>query len=347
MSKTVKLGNLAIGGKNPPRIKVMLKTPTSNRQGLLAEAKALQKEGAEALRMAVKEEGDVKVASFLKKNLKVPLVADIHFHPRLALLSIDGGLDGIRLNPLNISKKKDVVEIARAAKKNKVAIRVGVNSGGFKRDFSSKKEFARAMVSSVGSYLKILEGVNFFDIMVSLKGADVATTVLANQLFASKFSYPIHLGITATGVFLDGVVKSSIGLGDLLSKGVGDIIRVSLTAPSFLEIRVAKYILQTLGLRIFGPQIVSCPTCSRCEVDLIKIVDRFQKELICSGLKKPLHIALMGCVVNGPGEAYQADIGAAFGKKKAAIFKKDKILSWTNDKKVVGDLLKEIKKQWK
>ncbi len=347
MSKTVKLGKLAIGGKNPPRIKGMLKTVTSNRQGLLKEAKTLQEEGVEALRMAVKEESDIEVAKFLKKNIKVPLVADIHFNPKLALLSIDGGFDGIRLNPLNISKKKDVVEIARLAKKNKVPIRVGVNSGGFKQDFASKKAFAKAMVNNVGSYLKILEGVNFFDIMVSLKGADVETTVLANQLFASKFSYPIHLGITATGVFLDGVVKSSIGLGQLLQQGIGDIIRVSLTAPSFWEIRVAKYILQTLGLRSFGPQIVSCPTCSRCEVDLIKIVERFQKELDVSNLKKPLHIALMGCVVNGPGEAYQADIGVAFGKKKAAIFKKDKILSWTNDKKVVGDLLKEIKKRWK
>ncbi|MDD4182660.1 MAG: flavodoxin-dependent (E)-4-hydroxy-3-methylbut-2-enyl-diphosphate synthase [Candidatus Omnitrophica bacterium] len=346
MTRTVKLGNLKIGSKYPVRIKGMLKTPYSDIRGLIAEAKHLEKEGAEALRVAVREERDAKIAKTLKEEIGVPLVADIHFHYKVALAAIENGFDGIRLNPLNISKTTEIREVVRQAKACKIPIRVGVNSGGFKKNFSSPEALARQMVSSCGRYIRILEKESFFDIMVSLKGSDAATTIIANELFSKEFNYPLHLGITATGSYLAGVVKSSIGLGGLLSKGIGNIIRVSLTAPSFLEIRVAKYILQALNLRKYGPEIVSCPTCSRCEVKLIDIVDRFNKELIDSGLTAPIRIALMGCVVNGPGEARQADIGAAFGKKKAVIFKKDKILRNSDENNIIKDLLQEVRKTW-
>jgi len=324
----------------------MLKSPTTNIRQLSEEAKTLEKEGAEAIRIAVKEERDANLAHILKRKIKTPFVADVHFNYRLAILAIEKGFDSIRLNPLNITKPDQVRQIIRLAKQNRVSIRVGVNSGGFKKKFPSPQALAEAMLGKVRDYLAIFEKEGFFDIMVSLKGTDVLSTKIANELFAKEFDYPLHLGVTATGPFLCGVIKSSIALGDLLSRGIGNVIRVSLTAPSFWEIRVAKYILEALNLRKFGPQIISCPTCSRCEVDLISIVEKFQKSLNRLNLKKPLQIALMGCVVNGPGEAYQADIGAAFSKNKAVIFKKDKILGQSNEKRIINDLLKEVRSIW-
>jgi len=343
-TKTVKIGKLSVGGSNPIRIKAMLKTPTQDTKGLIIELKQLEREGAEAVRLAVREQKDAKLLSVLKKQTKLPLVADIHFDYKLALLAIDEGFQAIRLNPLNIYKPGEVKQVVCAAKANQVPIRVGVNSGGFKTRFSTSMELAKAMLGACEKYIKILESKNFFEIMVSFKASDVASTVEANRLFAKKFDYPLHLGVTATGPILEGAVKSSLGLGALLYEGVGDIIRVSLTAPSFWEVRIAKQILQYLDLRAFGPEIISCPTCSRCEVNLIEIVDKFKKKLEAKELKKPLGIALMGCVVNGPGEAHQADIGAAFGKKKAVIFKAGKILKQTNQDKVIEDLLRGVAK---
>jgi (E)-4-hydroxy-3-methylbut-2-enyl-diphosphate synthase len=344
MTKVVKIGTLGIGGKNPVRIKGMIKTPSSRLTALIREARELEREGAEALRVAVKQEKDAKLAGILKKHINIPLVADVHFHHRLALLSIDGGFEGVRLNPANISVPRQVKEVARLAKKNKVSLRVGVNSGGWRQDFSSPDRLARQMVKRVEGYLKILEKENFFDIMVSLKGSDTLSTITANKLFAEKFNYPLHLGVTASGPFLDGLVKSSLGIGSLLEQGIGSVIRVSLTAPARQEIKAAKSILGALNLRRFGPEIISCPTCSRCEVNLIKIAAAFDKKIQSLNLSRPLRIALMGCVVNGPGEAYQADIGAAFGSKKGAIFRKDKILGYVDEKNVIDVLLKEISK---
>ena len=341
-SKVVKIGNLRIGGNNPVRIKGMLKSPTGNSKNLIKEAKRLEKEGAEAIRFAVREEKDAKIYHLLRKHTAVPLVADIHFHYQLALLAIQEGFEGIRLNPLNIYKKKEVKEIAKLAKQYGISIRVGVNSGGFKKSFSSPRDLASQMVKASEAYVKLLERENFFDIMVSLKGADVLSTIIANRMLSKKCNYPFHLGVTATGPFAEAITKSSVGLGNLLYVGIGDVIRVSLTAPSFWEIRAAKNILQALNLRKFGPEIISCPTCSRCEVDLINIVDRFKKRLKKTGFNKPLRIAIMGCVVNGPGEAYQADIGVAFGRKKAVIFRKDKILKQSTETKVIDDLIREV-----
>ena len=346
MTKQVKIGKLAIGGRNPVRIKGMLKSSIDEPRRLIQEAKTLEKEGAEAIRVALRRREDAGVSKLLKKHISLPIVADIHFHPQLALLAIEQGFEGIRLNPLNIPKKKDVRQIAHLAKKNGVSIRVGVNSGGFKKSFSSYKGLAQAMAKKALDYVAVLEGVNFFDIMVSIKGSDVASTIAANEILTKKCNYPLHLGVTAAGPFSEGITKSALGLGNLLHEGIGDVIRVSLTAPSFWEIRIAKCILQSLDLRRFGPEIISCPTCSRCEVDLVDIVDRFKKNLKGLSLKKPLRIAIMGCVVNGPGEAYQADIGVAFGKNKAVIFKKDKILGQSNDKKIVADLIKEVRRIW-
>jgi len=346
MNKQVRIGELKIGGRNPVRIKGMLKSSTSEPRKLIREAKSLEKEGAEAIRLAVRQTEDAKLLKILKKHVSLPLVADIHFHPKLALLAIEEGFEGIRLNPLNIPKKKDVEKIAKLAKRYKTSIRVGVNSGGFKKDFSSVS-LAKEMVKKALKYVAVLERVEFFDIMISIKAADVVSTIAANEMLSKKCNYPLHLGVTASGPFSEGITKSAVGLGNLLYRGIGNVIRVSLTAPSFWEIRAAKYILQSLNLRKFGPEIISCPTCSRCEVDLMNIVERFKKNLGELQLDKPLRIALMGCVVNGPGEAYQADIGVAFGKKRAVIFRKNKILGQSNDKKVVADLIEVLRKECK
>jgi len=345
MSKKTKIGKLGIGGKNPVRIKGMLKTSTSNIPKLIAEAKSLEREGVEAIRMAVKDEADAKLVKKIKAKISVPMVADIHFNYRLAIAAIENGFDSIRLNPRNIFKKEQVEAVVDCAKSAGISIRIGVNSGGFAQKFSSNKALARAMVREVEKYLRIFEKKSFFDTMVSLKASEVDSTIAANQEFAKRFDYPLHLGVTATGPFSQAIVKSSLGIGILLSQGIGDVIRVSLTAPSFWEIRVAKYILQFLGKRKFFCELISCPTCSRCEVDLLSIVDKFSKEIEKDSTGLPEKVALMGCVVNGPGEAYQADIGVAFGKSKAAIFKKDKIVGYTNEKKVISDLRKQFKKK--
>ncbi|MDD5069126.1 MAG: (E)-4-hydroxy-3-methylbut-2-enyl-diphosphate synthase [Candidatus Omnitrophica bacterium] len=345
MSKTVKIRDLKVGGKNPVRIKGMLKTQITNKKGLLREALALQTEGADAIRVAVKRAEDASIVGELKKVVKVPLVADVHFHYKTALAAIESGFDSIRWNPLNITDKDQVRTVIKAAKKAKVSIRVGVNSGGFKQRFATERDLALAMLEKISESINLLEAENFFDIMVSLKASTVDATVLANRLFREKFDYPLHLGVTATGPFVPAIVKSAIGIGMLLKENIGDVIRVSLTGPSFWEIRVAKSILQAIGKLDDSPEIISCPTCSRCQVDLISLVENFEKEVLnCKkkGYVFPKKIALMGCEVNGPGEACQADIGVAFGKDKGSLFKKDKIIGSVSAKISMKNLVKKL-----
>jgi len=328
--REVKVGNVGIGGKNPIRIKGMLKSKLSEKL-LINEAKRLEKEGAEIVRVAFVEESNEKIIKKLKKVLKIPLVADIHFNSKLAFKAMEAGVDGIRLNPLNISSKKDVKGIIKEAKENKISIRVGINSGGFKRKFKDTRSLACEMLKVVRNYLRIFEEQNFSDIIVSLKAESVYATVLANKMFREEFDYPLHIGVTATGPFIDGIIKSSLGIGILLHGGIGEVLRVSLLAPSWQEVRVAKAIVQFLEKRKFFPEIIACPTCSRCQVDLKSIVNRFQKKL--KEKKVPFSkIALMGCVVNGPGEAIQADIGIAFAKKRGVIFKEGRILKTISQK---------------
>lgn len=348
-TREVKIGNVAVGGKNPVRVKAMLKTPVADFDNLYKEACKVKRAGAEVIRIAVRNQKDAVVAKKLKnKGFDIPIVADIHFDYKAATAAIENGFDSIRLNPLNLKKVTEIKKILKLAKEKNISIRIGVNSGGFKKNFKNDLSQAKEMVNAVLDYIKIFEKNRFFDIMVSLKAADVNTTILANRLFSKASNYPLHLGVTATGAFNQAVVKSSIGIGALLADGVGDIIRVSLTAPSDLEVEIAKNILQAVNARIFEPEIISCPTCSRCQVDLAQIVKKFKKSMPKKLDGFPSKIAIMGCVVNGPGEAYQADIGVAFGDKKAAIFKKDKILGWTDDKNVVNDLMSLIKEgTWK
>ncbi len=347
MTKQVRVGKLKIGGRAPILIQSMTKTDTRDVASTSRQIRELEKVGCDLVRVAVKDFQAASAIKKIKKCMKIPLVADIHFDHRLAIAAIENGADKIRLNPGNIHKEEQIIEVARAAKARKVPIRVGVNSGSvIKMPHVTGHDLrisAGLMVNSALDYIKILERAKFYDIIVSLKASDVLTTVRAYKRFAQKSRYPVHLGITAAGPISTGLVKSAIGIGVLLLEGVGDTIRVSLTGHPCEEVIAAKNILQALGLRIFGPEIISCPTCGRCQVDLIKIVNGFEKSYTLYAkrhtLKRFPRIAIMGCEVNGPGEAKDADIGIAFGKGTGVLFKKGKVIKRIKTKDVIRELI--------
>jgi len=332
----------------------MAKTKTADIEKTIAQIKNLQKAGCEILRVAVKDIYDARAIKKIRPKIKIPLVADIHFDWRLAIEAIENGADKIRLNPGNIYKQHEIEAIVAALKRQKIPLRIGVNSGSL-RDLNSKRlSLSDKLVASAMDYIKTVERLKFYDMVISLKGSDVADTVSAYRKIAKLCDYPLHLGVTATGLPRQGAVKSSIAIGALLLEGIGDTIRVSLTAGPEQEVRVAKAILEALGLRHFGPEIISCPTCGRCEVDLIKIVKELESRLsvipACrSGRDYRLStrlpkVAVMGCVVNGPGEAKGADIGIAFGKKEGLLFKKGKAIKKISSAACVNTLLKEMER---
>ena len=344
MTKQTRVGKLKIGGGAPIVIQSMAKTDTRDVSRTVKEIKTLEKTGCELVRVAVKDFEGASAIKKIKKSIKIPLVADIHFDYRLAIASIENGANKIRLNPGNIYKEEQVVEIARLAKTKRVPIRVGVNSGSLYPLGKTVKgnNLAERMVSSALDYIKILETQDFYDIIVSLKTSNVLTTIDAYRRFSKKSDYPLHLGITAAGPVSTGIIKSSIGIGALLLEGIGDTIRVSLTGDPCEEVTAAKNILQALGLRQFGPEVISCPTCGRCQVDLQGIVKKLAFSLQPSAFsQKTLKIAVMGCEVNGPGEAREADIGIACGKNGGVIFKKGKVLRRVKEKDIVKELINE------
>jgi (E)-4-hydroxy-3-methylbut-2-enyl-diphosphate synthase len=320
----------------------MLKIKTANVKKAIEEIKKLERIGCEIVRVAVKDSNDAGAIRQIKKKIKIPLVADIHFNWRLALESIKGGVDKIRINPGNISKLDELKQIIKSAKKRKIPIRIGVNSGSIPRKIRNMKlaDFAR-------KYIKVFEHQNFRDIIISLKSSSVTETIDAYRILADSCDYPFHLGVTAAGPYDTGIVKSSIGIGSLLVDGIGDTIRVSLTGDSREEVIVAKEILQSLRLRNFGPDIISCPTCGRCQVDLVNVVNKLQNQLSAISYqlsaKRPFSIAVMGCEVNGPGEASDADIGVAAGKKYGALFKKGRIIKRIKEKDFVKEIIKAVR----
>ncbi len=345
MRKQIKVGKLKIGGKAPIVIQSMTKTDTRDITSTIKEIKSLEKVGCELIRVAVKDFEGASAIKKIKKSINIPLVADIHFDYRMALIAIKNGADKIRLNPGNIYKEEHIKEVVRLAKKRRIPIRVGVNSGSVKH---KRKNIVDSMVTSALDYIKILEKQRFYDIIVSLKTSSVLTTIEAYRKFSKRSNYPLHLGITASGPISKGIIKSSIGIGALLLEGIGDTIRVSLTGDSLEEVIASKNILQALNLRRFEPDIISCPTCGRCQVDLQKIVRDVEKSLVGSRLETRKNsfpdIAIMGCEVNGPGEAKQADIGIACGKNKGIIFKKGKSVRIVREKDIVKELLKDIRR---
>ncbi len=323
-------------------IQSMIKVPTSDIKSVIAQIKRLEKSGCEAVRLAITDDGDVSSLKKIRKATKIPLIADIQFHTSLALKSIEAGADKIRLNPGNM-KKKGLKEIAYLAGERGIPLRIGANSGSIE---IKKKGLVVSLVDVVADWVKFFEDSGFFDLVISLKTTAVESTVSAYRMMAKRCNYPLHLGITEAGMGRDAVIKSSLGIGILLQEGIGDTIRVSLTEAPEEEIRVAQEILQSLGIRFFYPEIISCPTCGRCEINLPRIVKEVKKKLLTLNFQlSRMKIAIMGCVVNGPGEAKQADIGIAGGKKSGLLFKKGKPIRKVKEENLVEELLKEIKNE--
>lgn len=327
-TRTVKIGDVKIGSGHPVAIQSMCKVSAKDVRAAVSQINRLQKAGCEIIRIAVEDRKDALAIRRIKPRIRLPLVADIHFDYRLALAAIEAGADKIRLNPGNIHKPQEVREVIAAAKNSGIPIRIGANSGSLR---IKTKNTADALVKSVLDYLKIFKKADFCDLVISLKGSDLSDTISAYEKMASCCDYPLHLGVTATGLPLDGIVKSSVGIGVLLFKGIGDTIRVSLLEEPEQEVRVAQRLLNSLQLRHFGPELICCPTCGRCQVDLLKKARNFQARLDQwpdqdKNRMKGYKIALMGCVVNGPGEAKEATCGIAFSKHKGILFKRGKMI---------------------
>lgn len=342
-TRRIWIGKVPVGGGAPIAVQSMTKTDTRDIKATTAQILSLAAAGCEIVRLAVPDREAADSLAALKKRSALPLIADIHFDHRLALAALRAGVDGLRINPGNIGSKDKVREVVRAAKDRKVPIRIGVNSGSLEKDLLKKHggaATAGAMVESALRHVRILEDMDFRLIKISLKASDVLRTLAAYRLLARKVDYPFHAGITEAGGLLAGAVKSAAGLALLLQEGLADTVRVSLTAPPEEEVRVAYQILAALELRRRGPVVISCPTCGRAEVEVMAIAAEVEKRV--AGLTVPLTVAVMGCMVNGPGEAREADIGLACGQGKGVIFKKGKLLRQVPEKTIVREFLKEV-----
>jgi len=331
-TKVVKIGTKKIGGNFPILVQSMTNTKTSDLKKTLSQIKKLEKEGCEIIRVGVPDMESAKKLSEIKKRISIPLVADIHFPADLAIEAIKQGVDKIRINPGNFPKEalKEIVELA---KKRKIAIRIGINSGSLEKEIlrKYKKVTAKAMVESAIKNVTLMENLGFTNLVISVKAPDIFRTIEAYQMISEKFNYPLHLGITEAGGEFSGTIKSAIGLGYLLLKGIGDTIRVSLTGDPINEVKVAWEILKSLGLRERGAKIISCPTCARTTIDVLGFSEKIEKMI--ESIKEPIKIAVMGCIVNGLGEAKEADFGlVGLEKKKVAIFEKGKFLKTLPEK---------------
>ena len=341
-SRQVKAGNVLIGGGAPVSVQSMLNVSSTDIEGSVRQAKALEEAGCQIIRAAVPDMDAVRLIYELKNNLSVPVVADIHFDYRLALESVAAGVDKIRINPGNIGSADRVKAVADACRQKGIPIRIGVNSGSVEKELLAKfgAPTCEALVESALNHAKLLEQNDFYDIVISIKSSDVETMIKAYELCAEKCAYPLHLGVTEAGTQRMALVKSSIGIGSLLAKGIGDTIRVSMTADPVKEVAAGFDILKALGLKKDCVRIVSCPTCDRTRIDLIALADEVEKRL--ADCKKPITVAVMGCAVNGPGEARQADVGIAGGDGCALIFRKGEILRKVPENRAVDELIREI-----
>ena len=339
--REISLGGVKIGGDAPISVQSMTKTDTREASSTIKQIHQLEKAGCEIIRVAVPNMKAAKILSSIKQAISIPLVADIHFDYKLALEAIKQGVDGLRINPGNMRSKQRVQMVVEAVRERKLPIRIGVNAGSLEKRLLKKyqRPTPEAMVESAMDHIHLLETFQFFDIKVSLKSSNLLDTIQAYRLIHRKTDYPLHLGITAAGPLFSGTIKSSIALGILLADGIGDTIRVSLTGSPLEEVRVGYEVLKTLKLRQRGPEIISCPTCGRCEINIFKIVDKIEKEL--STLPHDLKIAVMGCVVNGPGEAREADIGIAGGRGGGLLFKKGKVIRKLKEKDLTSALVEE------
>ena len=342
MKREVNIGGVKIGGNNPVAIQSMCNTDTRNVKATVEQIKRLEDAGCEIIRVAVPDMAAAEAVGEIKKSINIPLVADIHFDYRLALECMKNGADKVRINPGNIGDYERVKKVVDTAKERQIPIRIGVNGGSLSKPLLKKYGgvTADALVESAMEHVAILDELNFRDIVVSIKVSDVPTMLAAYRKFDKISDIPLHIGVTEAGTLRSGTIKSAIGIGALLSEGIGDTMRVSLTADPVEEIYAAFDILKVLGLRKQGATLVSCPTCGRTQIDLIKIASEVEKRI--SNIKTSLKVAVMGCAVNGPGEAREADIGIAGGNDEGLIFKKGEILRKVPQNMLVSELMKEI-----
>lgn len=342
-TRRIYVGNVPVGGGAPIAVQSMANTDTRDVGSTVGQIERLYEAGCEIVRLAVVDMQAARAFGDIKSRVKPPLIADIHFDHRLALAALESGADGLRINPGNIGDSRSVEKVVNAASAHSVPIRIGVNSGSLPREVTVKygHASAEAMVESVLVHLRFLEALGFEEIKISLKSSNVLETIRAYELVSQEVDYPLHLGVTEAGTLISGTVKSAIGIGTLLQKGIGDTIRVSLTRDPVEEVKVAYEILRVVGLRERGPEIISCPTCGRCEIDLFSLVEEVERGL--TGISDSPKVAIMGCVVNGPGEAKEADIGVAGGRGQGVLFKKGKPVCKVPEERLAEVLVKEVK----
>ncbi len=343
-SREIFIGKVGIGGENPITVQSMTNTDTRDVEKTVKQILELEKEGCDLIRVAVPDKEAAESIKKIKQRIKIPIIADIHFDYRLAIDAIKNGVDGLRINPGNIGSKDKVKEVVSACRERQIPIRIGVNSGSISREIIEKYNGVNenSMVYSALEHVRILEDLNYNNIKISLKATDVELTVNAYKKAAEVTDYPLHVGITEAGTPWSGTIKSSIGIGSLLLMGIGDTIRVSLTGDPVEEVRVGKQILRTMGLLKDKIEIISCPTCGRTKIDLISLAYKVEERI--GNISKPIKVAIMGCAVNGPGEAREADIGIAGGIGCALIFKKGEIIKKVEEDKLLDELVNEIEK---
>jgi len=344
MTRQIHIGQVPIGGAAPCSVQSMCSTDTRDIPATIAQIRVLAEVGCEIVRCAVPDLDAALALAQIKQMSPIPVVADIHFDYKLALQVLEGGIDGLRLNPGNIGEKWKVAEIVASAAERKVPIRIGVNAGSLEKELLQRygHPSAEAMVESAMGHIRILEDLNYREIKISLKASDVMKTVAAYRLFSEQSDYPLHIGITEAGTLFSGTIKSSVGLGILLADGIGDTMRVSLTGEPKDEVRVAYDILKAVGLRQRGVNFVSCPTCGRCQIDLIRVAEDVERRL--QGIDKQITVAVMGCAVNGPGEAREADVGIAGGKGEGLVFRHGEVVRKVPEDRLADALIEEIYK---
>ncbi len=345
MRRKIKIGNIYIGGKEEVKVQSMTKTRTEDVKGTIREIKRLEEAGCEIIRVAVPNEDAASAIKKIKKEIKIPLVADIHFDYKLAIKSVENGADKIRINPGNIGSEWKVKEVVKVCIERSIPIRIGVNSGSIRKDILRKFNGVNkeSILAGLEEEVKILEDLGFENIVLSVKATELNLFIEANEEIYKRYNYPIHIGVTESGPIPDGIVKSSIGIGYLLLKGIGDTIRVSLTESSIKEVEIAYLILSSLGKRKIFPEIISCPTCGRSQVNTMKIVKKLLPDL--RKIRKPIKIAIMGCSVNGPGEARESDIGIAGGNGFYLLFKNGSVIREIKEEEVLNEILKEIERR--
>ncbi len=343
-TKKINVGPVAVGGTAPISVQSMTNTDTRDSRATLRQIRRLEKAGCDIVRVAVPDEEAALALQEIAGKSNIPVIADIHFNYRLALMSMEAPIKGLRINPGNIGSKQRVKAVVDKAADTGIAIRIGVNSGSLEKDLLKKYRHptAEALVESALRNIDLVEGMSFNQIKVSIKSADVRTTIEAYRLLSKKTRYPLHVGVTEAGTLFSGTIKSSVGLGVLLADGIGDTLRVSLSADPVEEVRVGFEILKSLGLRSHGPELISCPTCGRCRIDVVGIAKKVEKHL--ATISKPMKVAVMGCEVNGPGEAKEADIGIAGSREQGVLFKKGTIVKKCSKDELMQEFLSEVNK---